>query len=205
MGNGYHPNSMRKGNTINYGSLARRLHWSVAILFLCAYCAVYYRHWFTDSDTTANWVALQLHLSFGITTAVFVLLRLIWTFRDQRPGPAAGPRWQQSSAKLMHRLLYFFMIAMPLTGYLGTGVAVDFFGLLTIPKFADTPLYRILVTEMLQLDWESFEAPVDFFHKQSGAWLVWVLIALHAGAALYHHFVKRDEVMLRMFGGTARH
>jgi len=46
--------------------------------------------------------------------------------------------------------------------------------------------------------WETFEKPIDFVHKNSGAYLVWVLVLLHAGAALFHHYVKRDDVLRRM-------
>ena len=47
-------------------------------------------------------------------------------------------------------------------------------------------------------DWESFEPIMDFIHKNSGAYLVWVLIAAHAGAALYHHYIRKDDVLKRM-------
>lgn len=39
---------------------------------------------------------------------------------------------------------------------------------------------------------------MDFIHKQGGAYVIWVLIAAHAEAALYHHFVRRDIVLKRM-------
>lgn len=54
---------MKLKNTANeYGLVAKWLHWSTAILFLGAYVSVYYRHWFTEEKTSANWTALQLHL-----------------------------------------------------------------------------------------------------------------------------------------------
>ncbi len=189
---------------LSYGRTARVFHWSVAALFLGSYCTVYYRHWFTQSETPANWISLQLHLSCGISIAVFVLLRILWRLGHPPPPSLPAPRREHVAAHGVHYLLYFFMILMPLTGYLGTGVATEFFGLFEVPKFADTPLFAFLVEGLMGLSFEEFEAPVDFIHKKSGAWLVWMLILLHASAALYHHFVRRDEVLLRMWPGLGR-
>ena len=61
-----------------YGLIAILLHWIVAVGFIASYAAVYYRRWFTEAKTPENWTALQLHLSVGVTIAVFVLLRVIW-------------------------------------------------------------------------------------------------------------------------------
>ena len=104
----------------------------------------------------------------------------------------------------MHGLLYCFMVIMPITGYMGTGVATDFFFLFDIPKFSDTDLYQWLVTDKLGISWKEFEEPVDALHKTSGKWLVWVLIGIHTTAALYHHFVRRDDTLTRMTTGKIR-
>lgn len=180
----------------HYGRMARLLHWGTAILFLVAYVAVYFRHWFTDKDTPENWLALQTHLTAGITVMVFVVLRVYWRLTQPQPQDLPAPRWQHLGAHAMHWVLYVVMIVMPITGYLGTGVAVEYFGLVDIPSFKDTALFRAL-----GIPWETFEKPIDFVHKKSGAWLVWGLIVLHAGAAIYHHAVLRDSVLTRMLRG----
>jgi cytochrome b561 len=54
---------MLKNTALNYGAVARTIHWLIALLFLCAYVAVYFRHWFTEPGTSGNWTALQLPLS----------------------------------------------------------------------------------------------------------------------------------------------
>lgn len=180
----------------HYGRLARLLHWGTALLFFAAYAAVYFRHWFTNEDTPANWAALQLHLSAGITVLVFVALRLYARITQPQPRAVPAPRWQHWGAHAMHWLLYAVMIVMPITGYLGTGVALEYFGLFNVPSFKDTALFAAL-----GIPWEAFEKPIDFVHKNSGAWLVWGLILLHAGAAIYHHAVLRDSVLTRMLRG----
>lgn len=188
--------------TKNYGRIARWLHWGTALLFLLAYCAVYYRHWFTEKKTAENFVALDLHLSAGISVGVIVILRIIWRVMNEQPALEAGPRWQHVSAHLAHYLLYAIMILMPLTGYLGTGKATDFFFMFEIPKFEDTWLFNAFVWEYLGLTFKEFEAPIDFFHKKiMGAWLVWMLILGHAGAALYHHYKSKDRTLMKMLKG----
>jgi cytochrome b561 len=183
----------------NYGSIAKWLHWTTAVLFLAAYCAVYYRHWFTEKETPENWMALQLHLSVGVTIAVVVALRIIWRAMNRVPDPEPGTHFQHLAAHAGHYALYAIMVIMPVTGYLGTGVNTDYFFLFELPKFEDTQLFAVLVSDGLGLSFKEFEKPVDFIHKDVlGAWVVWLLILGHISAALYHHIVKKDRTMYRM-------
>ena len=186
----------------NYGSIAKWIHWTIAVLFLGSYCAVYYRHWFTEDETPENWISLQLHLSIGITIAVIVILRIIWRNVNQNPDQEPGSKLANLAAQIGHYTLYVVMILMPLTGYIGTGVNTEFFFLFDITKFESTSLYQLIVTNWLGLTFEEFEAPIDFFHKNiMGEWLVWILIVGHAMAAMYHHFIKKDRTFIKMTTG----
>lgn len=192
-----------KNSAHNYGLIAKTLHWGTALLFLGAYTAVYYRHWFTEAKTPENWTALQLHLSFGVSIAVFVFLRVLWKFIDKSPQPEPGTAMEHKVAKAGHYALYGMMIIMPITGYTGTGVATEYFFLFDIPKFSDTWLFSSLVENGLGMTFEEFEKPIDFIHKDiMGAWLVWLLIAGHVAAALYHHFFRKDRTLKRMTFGN---
>ena len=90
------------------------------------------------------------------------------------------------------------MIVLPLSGYLGTGGPSQLFYLIEIPRFADTQIFQTVIQGWMGLSWEQFEAPMDFIHKKGGEYFVWVLVLLHAGAALYHHFIRKDTVLKRM-------
>ncbi len=190
-------------NTKNsYGTIAKWIHWVIAVLFLCSYCAVYYRHWFTEEKTPENWLALQLHLSFGITIAALVALRIIWRNLNQTPIQEPGTKRAHLAAQLGHYALYAVMILMPLTGYIGTGVNTEFFNLFDLPKFEATSLYQMLVTDWMELSFEEFEEPIDFVHKKiMGKWFVWILILGHVMAAIYHHMVKKDRTLIKMTTG----
>ena len=188
-----------KNTDKSYGLIAKSLHWLTALLFLGSYMSVYYRHWFTEDKTPENWNALQLHLSFGISIGVFVLLRVIWRLINTQPSDEPGTPLEHKLARFGHYLLYAVMIVMPVTGYLGTGVATEFFFLFDIDKFPDTWLFSQAIQEGLGISFEEFEKPIDFIHKEIlGAWLVWMLIVGHILAALYHHFVKKDRTLKKM-------
>ncbi len=183
----------------SYGAIAKWLHWSIALLFLCSYCTVYFRDWFTEKDTPENWLALQLHLSVGITVAVLVVLRILWRMSNRLPDPEPGPRWAHLAAHIGHYSLYVVMILMPLTGYIGTGVNTEFFMLFDIPKFESTALFNSLVVEGLGMSFEEFEKPIDTFHKEiMGEYVLLFLIFGHIGAALYHHLVLKDHTLKKM-------
>ena len=128
-----------------YGLIAIALHWIVAIGFIGSYASVYYRQWFTEAKTPENWTALQLHLSFGVTIAVFVVLRVIWKSMNIQPKDVPGAPIEHLAAHAVHWALYAFTVIMPITGYLGTGAATKCFFRFDIPKLADTPVLRIVV------------------------------------------------------------
>ena len=196
-------NNMQIKNTHqNYGFIAKLLHWGIAVLILGSYISVYYRHWFTEEKTPENWNALQLHLSIGVSIGALVLLRIIWRNMNIQPDQEPGTVCEHLAAKLGHYALYVILIIMPITGYLGTGAATDFFFMFEIPKFADTAMFTVLVENSMGLSFEQFEKPIDFIHKELlGEWLVWILILGHTGAALYHHRVKKDRTLRKMTTG----
>ncbi|WP_020163342.1 cytochrome b [Methyloversatilis discipulorum] len=191
-----------KNTADSYGRIAKWFHWTTAALFLAAYVSVYYRQWFTEKQTPENMTALQIHLSVGVSIAVIVALRVIWRLMNRAPADEPGTPLAHLAAHLGHLALYAVMVVAPITGYLGTGVNTDFFFLFEIPKFESTALFQSVVAEGMGLDFKTFEKPIDFIHKDVlGAWLIWLLVLGHAGAALYHHFVLRDRTLVKMTSG----
>jgi cytochrome b561 len=90
----------------------------------------------------------------------------------------------------MHWALYILMFAQPLSGILMTqsaGFPVSFFGLFEFPVLLDkSPEFA------------------EFFRAMHGT--VWILLVLasigHAGAAIHHHFFKKDNVLKQMTVGV---
>lgn len=186
-------------NTENtYGIIAIALHWIVAVAFILNYAIIYYREWFVEEGSESIRTLVSYHTAIGVSVVVFVLLRIIWRLMNKQPNEVPGSKTEHFAAHAAHIMLYAVMIILPLSGYLGTGGPSQLFFFIEIPRFADTQLFKTVVEGWMSLSWEQFEAPMDFIHKQGGAYVVWVLIALHAGAALFHHFIRRDAVMKRM-------
>ena len=103
-----------------------------------------------------------------------------------------------SVAKCLHWLtVLLILVAMPISGYLGNGNGVSF-GLFAIPGFAKTAI-GAWTLNLLGLTFEQWEVPFDFFHKNIvGPFVLWEIITAHAGAAIYHHYVEKDDVLKRM-------
>ena len=55
------------------------------------------------------------------------------------------------------------------------------------------------IMEKLNVTWDQWQAPFDYFHYHlAGPYFLWILIAIHIGAALYHHYIYKDDVLIRM-------
>ncbi len=185
----------------HYGLIAICLHWLIAIGFFGAYSAVYYRQWFTESgfsftQLTPSVISLYLHMSFGITVGALgflFLLRKLFS-RNVRDISNNGVILK-IIAKIVRILLYSFIIIMPATGYMFTKLDTNYFLFTEIPQFSSTEIYSFLTTYINE---KQFQDTLSFIHKNSGAYLVWGIILLHIIAALYHHYIRRDNVLKRI-------
>lgn len=140
---------------------------------------------------TAN---IQIHKSFGVIVFFLALSRLVWRLREG--WPAASPTLSQVELRLrraVHWLLLlgpFVMIASGITASLTYARPVKIFGFPFIPKLLDeknTALNEIAGT----------------VHAVT-AWCLIVTLGLHLAGALRHHFIKRDDTLLRMLSRGGR-
>jgi cytochrome b561 len=136
----------------------------------------------------------QLHKSIGITILLAAILRLAWRLTNRPPAlPSSMTKFARKVAEGSHFLLYFFLVALPLTGWALVSASV-----LDIP----TVLYGIIPWPHLPvLSTLDNKKPVEDVLKLVHAFGALALIALvvaHAGAALHHHFIAKDDVLRRM-------
>jgi cytochrome b561 len=126
----------------------------------------------------------------GITILALAVLRVLWRFIDRPPPPEPGPAWQRVLATATHVLMYVLLLSMPLSGWAMSSAAhfpVSWFGLFQLPD--------------LTAPSEALKHTLERVHGlQANA--LFTLASLHVLAALKHHFVDRDGVLLRMFGRT---
>lgn len=170
---------------LNYSRLAIGLHWLIAFVIIGTFCLGFYM-----VDLPFSPGKLQLfswHKWAGISIFLLVLFRIVWRLLKGAPAaPEHMPRWQQLVAEWVHRLLYVLMVAIPLTGWLmssAKGVQTVYFGVLPLPDLL--PRDRELGTLL-----GNIHAALNY--------LMMALVFSHAGAALKHHFIDRDDVLARM-------
>lgn len=173
-----------------YRPVTIALHWLMLVLIVAAYALILSRTEFERGSDARNLVKM-LHFSVGVTIFALVWLRLIARL-GSAPAPAvtpAPPRWQQRAGRAAHVALYGLMIGLPIGGMLTLsfeGHAIPYFGLFEFGPF---------VAENEELA-ETFEE----LHELGGK-VGYFLIGLHAAAALYHHYVRRDDTLKRMLPG----
>lgn len=187
---------MLKNTTTSYGSVARFLHWLMALWILAAYVIIIYLTW----DHTEGIVpGLNYHKVVGFTILLPLVVRFAWRLVNPVPElPASLPRWQVLASRVSHVSLYVLMLAMPITGYLGNGGGVDY-GLFQIPPFMRTELAARLF-DALGITVQQWDVFFDTIHYGIvGPYVFSTLIIVHAGAALWHHFVQKDAVLRRMW------
>lgn len=188
-----------KNTAAQYGSIAKFLHWGIALLFVVAYASVYYRQLLTEPKTVANIVAFHIHSNAGYLVGILVVFRILWRIVNISPLEEPGSRLMHIAAHWGHYSLYAIMILCPLTGYMGAHIDTKFLVYFDVTRFADTAIFDPLVKNGLGMSFKEFEKPVDFVHKEIlGAWIAWALVLGHAAAALYHHFVLKDRTLIKM-------
>lgn len=129
-----------------------------------------------------------LHKSIGTTVLVLTAVRLLWRLASRAPRALPdAPVWQHRLAALTHVALYAMLVAVPLSGWRYNSLAgypLQFWKLFNLPALAATDLAaKAGAKELHEL----------LFYVMAG------LVAVHAAAALGHHYVWRDATLRRMW------
>lgn len=160
---------------------SRIFHWVSALLLLVTWVLMLLY------DNSENKLYISLHKAFGMSLLFWMIARVINRVIIKAPPAMVMPKWQVLISKLTHFALYALLIAMPIAGLLMSvygGRPVDMFGIFEIPVFV-TPdrtsarFYNDIHTEIL--------------------WPMIIAFTLtHIGAALYHQYVKKDNLLQRI-------
>jgi cytochrome b561 len=180
-----------RNDTDSWGGPAKLFHWVMALLIFAQ---------IPLGLMAANWhlspTKIELffwHKSTGMLLLALLALRLGWRLANPTPAlPAGTPRWARAAARSGHALLYALMVALPVTGWI-------------INSASNIP-FRVFWTIPLPALVAPDKALADLFtlvHRGLFVLLALVLVA-HIGAALRHHFVKRNDILTRMLPGSWR-
>jgi len=128
-----------------------------------------------------------LHKSIGILLLLMVAIRCFWRLGNPAPRlPVDMPGWQRLGSHISHGLLYICLVALPLSGWAinsASNIPFRVFWLVRLPAITEPD--KVL------------EAAMKSVHNGLAIGLV-VMLVVHVGAACYHHFVRRDNVLTRM-------
>jgi cytochrome b561 len=176
---------------LRYHKVAMSLHWLMAVLILTN-LAIGISFGFIEMGPTKFWL-FQFHKSIGITVLLLTVVRIAWRLGAGAPAEPPMPAWQRWAANIVHFLLYFLMLAIPFTGW----VMVSYSPLkLPTLLFWTIPWPHLPVLDP-NADMKAVAGQAKLLHQylaysMIGLWL------MHVGAALQHHFILKDTVILRM-------
>jgi len=169
----------------SWGGPAKLFHWLMAALVFAQIAL---------GVTAVAWrlspTKIQLffwHKSTGMLILLLLALRLAWRLANPTPAlPAGTPAWERAAARGGHALLYALMVALPVTGWIVNSAANIPFRI-----FYVVPLPALVAPDKALAD------TVALVHRGLFVLLALVLVA-HIGAALRHHFAKRNDILTRM-------
>jgi len=174
-----------KQRSERYGSFSIGLHWLMLLLIVGVYACIDLTDFF-ERGSDARKLLQTWHFMLGLSVLALVVVRIVVRFASKTPPIVpAPPGWQDKAAKLAHLALYALMLGMPIAGWLilsAKGVPIPFFGL-ELPALVGVD--------------KELAGSIKEVHEAVGT-LGYFLIGAHAAAALFHHYVMRDNTLLRM-------
>ena len=172
-----------------YDRVAIFLHWATAFLVIANFALSQVWDWFAKPT---KGLLEDTHMSFGVLLAVVVVARIAWRLMPGHQVSSLEAGWMRIASKATHYVLYALLIAEAVLGFAfrwGAGRPMAFFGTGIPPLIGE--IAKPLRRELRE------------FHEWIG-WAIIILALLHALAALYHHYVLKDRVLVRMLPRGAK-
>lgn len=177
---------MQIKNTVDrYGFISKLLHW---LLALAVIGMLIVGSLLDVLEGPTQGAVYGWHKSLGITILAFMILFILWSARNIKPRyPRDMPRLQITFASVVRYLLYIVVIAMCVSGWVfstAKGKAPVVWGWFNLPApFVPRS--------------DSLGHTIKELHVYL-AWTILGLLILHTIGALYHHFIRKDNVLKRM-------
>lgn len=169
----------------HYGPWLIRLHWLMLILLAAVYACIELRVLFERGSAIREGLK-DWHYALGLLVFVLVCVRLAVRLAGRMPMIVPPlPRWQRGAAWLVHLALYALMLAMPVLGWLLLSAEGD------RPSLLGWSLPALIGADEGRAEW------LESTHEWIGIAGYW-LVGVHTVAALFHHYVMRDNTLLRM-------
>jgi cytochrome b561 len=170
-----------------YSNKARWLHWVMAALIVLAYILILSRSQF-GRGTDVRTLVVQSHFWVGIVVLILAFGRVAERHRHTPPGitpPLEGAL--RLAATVSHYALYAFLFAQPLMGL---------FTVLLERGALPIPLTTWAIPSPFAIAKDTAE-DLEHYHVLLGT-IFYYVIGLHVVAAVWHHFVRKDNTVKRM-------
>ena len=180
---------MLKNTNTHYGVITKGFHW---LLFFMLTFSMVAGNFLTSMPKGAEKLqAAGMHKSFGAIILTLILLRFGWKLINPTPKTSDDTSAVENLlAHGMHWVLYALMFAQPISGILmsqAAGYPVSVFGLFELPTFIS-------------------KEPSSAEMFRNGHGVIWILLAVaavgHIAAAMFHHLIKKDDVLRSMTVGS---
>ena len=174
---------MLKNTNEMYGNVAKFLHW---LIFILLFFMIILGFFLGDIPKDYQFFAYNMHKLTGLTILVLMILRGLWALINIKPAlPSDTLPWQRSLERSVHLLLYFTVLAMPIAGWVGSAAAGR------PPRIGSLALNLPIAPNKALVE-TSFQ-----IHYLLAILLI-TLFCVHVGAALYHHYIRKDQILHRM-------
>src|SRR5271166_2025350 len=171
---------MTDNTSSHYDSTTIGLHWTSAFLVVALWIIGQIADLFPKGVYQTN--VWSIHVALGFALAAVLIWRIVWRFTGRRRLPAADSGVLQILAEASHYALYLLMLTTVALGIVNAFVrGYSLFDIASLPQFGDKELKK----------------PITEWHGLA-ANLLLVLAFVHTAAALAHHYVLKDGVLLRM-------
>jgi len=175
-----------------FSSTTLFLHWVVGIMVIGLLATGIYM------EENKAYALYPWHKSFGVLIATFVVLRVIWRFRNGWPSPVSDyTKIEKILSRLVHYLLIVGTVLMPVSGFMMSaagGHGVDFFGLELATRNPDP----VDPKKVIALN-DALAGTAHSIHHYAGLAII-AGVVLHVAGALKHHVIDKDGTLRRMLG-----
>ena len=173
-------------NTENqWGWLSKLLHWLTAVLILIQIPLGFYAEELKLSPLKLD--LFVWHKSIGMVILLLAIERLLWRITGTIPKLPDTNTMQRRLAQLAHAALYGLMVLLPISGWITTSAA-------NIP----TKLFWLVELPAITGPDEALKSLAAEVHEVCVILLI-IILVVHIGAALRHHFLLRDSILKRMW------
>ncbi len=178
-----------------YGSVAITLHWLIAFAVIVNIALGLYFNDLPRSDPE-KFILVQLHKSIGLSVLVLSVVRVLWRMVNTVPPlPQSVSPALRVTARTTQFLLYVLIIVIPLSGWAlvsssPLGLPTLYFGWFHWPHISFLADLPRSAKKLLSHEFGTIHVIL--------AWSAIILVPLHIAGALYHQFVRHDDVLARM-------